>query len=411
MFNIIPELNAIKELFFIDENTGIRKLRNINEQAQLKVLVENTLESFINNLVQDKINTWKSFGFVENKEKKYYEESTKQNITEQYEALAFGSNDINADALNYVYNYVLGNVNIMQLFTTDIANYWKSKQFKEVLKRLKTENPEEHNYIKTQNSKRQRELLLKYYTIEDWYAEHSDTFDNYGKRLAADIAPGEDIPNSYKDTFTVAHVQDQEKYVPMIQEYNKLLGENNDYTRGLDATDAQEYTTLEEHLDIMVNEGEISTSEKAEYLRQDKEADLTKEALSKILQPRKPVYVANHWQNGIQRRIYIKSSSFPLSKTLTKGLEIDKLRKAMETQKIDRLAFIVAIFFLQAELVLPSNDSTLHAERGSGCNCPVASMSVCQWLKLLLQWPFYRSNLLPYECEQPAWPPLSSAST
>src|SRR5690606_28077117 len=48
-------------------------------------------------------------------------------------------------------------------------------------------------------------------------------------------------------------------------------------------------------------------------------------------------------KEGIEFRVYIKSSSFPLFKALTKGQEIDKVRIAMERDKVDRIAFESAV--------------------------------------------------------------------
>jgi len=71
--------------------------------------------------------------------------------------------------------------------------------------------------------------------------------------------------------------------------------------------------------------------------------DLNPEELKIILNPMKLVYVNNIWNNGVEHRLYVKSSSFPLFKQLTRGLELDKLRLQMEKQKIDRVAFESAV--------------------------------------------------------------------
>ncbi|KKM73234.1 hypothetical protein LCGC14_1412530, partial [marine sediment metagenome] len=61
----------------------------------------------------------------------------------------------------------------------------------------------------------------------------------------------------------------------------------------------------------------------------------------------KPVYVNNIVQNIngqlINRRIYIKSSSFVLSPIMTKNKQLDKLRIYMEQNDIDRVAFESAV--------------------------------------------------------------------
>jgi len=59
---------------------------------------------------------------------------------------------------------------------------------------------------------------------------------------------------------------------------------------------------------------------------------LTFEELGIVMQPIKPVYVGNKTsiEDNSDRRIYIKSSSFPLIPELTAGLQIDKVRQGLE---------------------------------------------------------------------------------
>jgi hypothetical protein len=50
------------------------------------------------------------------------------------------------------------------------------------------------------------------------------------------------------------------------------------------------------------------------------------------MQPMKPVYVGNtaSVDDNVDRRVYVKSSSFPLLPELTAGMQLDKLRQALE---------------------------------------------------------------------------------
>ena len=58
--------------------------------------------------------------------------------------------------------------------------------------------------------------------------------------------------------------------------------------------------------------------------------DYSEEAI--VMQPMKPVYVGNtaSIDDNVDRRVYVKSSSFPLLPELTAGMQLDKLRQAME---------------------------------------------------------------------------------
>ena len=113
----------------------------------------------------------------------------------------------------------------------------------------------------------------------------------------------------------------------------------------MEGTDAQEYTTLEEHLNVMYAYGKISDVDYKRFLDKAKNGeDFEGKELDIILQPMKPVYVGNEFdfERDLNKITYIKSSSFPLIPQLTKGLEIDMLRTEMEKHKIDRAAYVTA---------------------------------------------------------------------
>lgn len=113
------------------------------------------------------------------------------------------------------------------------------------------------------------------------------------------------------------------------------------------ATDAQEYTTAKEHVDILFRQGKLDGEFYKKIVKKleaytDKELSgkpiteddlLTREEISKVMQPLKPVYtgLVDDTNSGSMRPMYIKSSSFPLIPQLTKGLELDKMRRFMES--------------------------------------------------------------------------------
>ena len=102
---------------------------------------------------------------------------------------------------------------------------------------------------------------------------------------------------------------------------------------GIDAADAAEYVTAEEHLGILLAQGKMSEEEYNGILPKVKSGTkLDVEELS-WFQPMKPVNV-ERGANGVMN--YIKSAQFPLLPEFTKGTELDKLRKVMEEKGIDR---------------------------------------------------------------------------
>lgn len=203
-------------------------------------------------------------------------------------------------AIDQEINYILANANVMQLISGDPAQYFKK--------------------------------------------DVETTMVEYTKRLAKDIAPGLD-GNFSKPKYRTVFLKDKETNSQHLEQYKKILGEKSSSYTGMEGTDAQEYTTLEEHLNVMYAYGKISDAEYSRFLEMAREGkDFSGKELDIILQPMKPVYVGNEFdfERDLNKITYIKSSAFPLIPQLTKGLEIDTLRKEMEKHKIDRAAYVTA---------------------------------------------------------------------
>lgn len=125
-------------------------------------------------------------------------------------------------------------------------------------------------------------------------------------------------------------------YQTFLKENNKEIGDYFD----IEGTDAQELTTWQEHLDILLRQGRLTEEErnniKVIYDKLSKGEVLDSKELKVVMQPIKPVYagstiVRNDKNEPILNRVtYIKSSSFPLLPQLTAGLKMDAVRKHME---------------------------------------------------------------------------------
>jgi uncharacterized protein (DUF433 family) len=346
VFNHIPTLNNIQDLW--EKDGTVRKLKlDVDTNPTLRHKINAELYRYLNELVDDKLSLWKKYGFSKEINKEDFNEKGEILATKE-NTLRYTGRDIREEAFNFVLNYLVANVNVYQTFVTDPANFFKSKQYKNVLKRdglvdelLEAgviESEEEMSSLK-------RKDLLNFYKLDDWLNEHEDVFNNIGKRLAADAAPGIDIaePAGASNRFTVGFIADNEREAYLQQYLDALLGNDSADYRGTASTDAQEFTTLAEHLYIMNKQGKVTQAQANAIMKADASGiKLTKEQKT-VLNPLKPVYVNNIWRNGRETRVYIKSSSFPLYKELTKGLELDKLRKAMTSQNVDRIAFDSAV--------------------------------------------------------------------
>ena len=119
---------------------------------------------------------------------------------------------------------------------------------------------------------------------------------------------------------------------------------------GIEGTDAQEYTTWQEHFDVVFRQGRLKPKDKAllesvyAKLKRGDNSDLTADELMAIVtNPIKPVHTGReveYFKNSDgsydydqptgMKTVYVKSSSFPLLPQLTKGLELDAVRSKME---------------------------------------------------------------------------------
>jgi len=178
------------------------------------------------------------------------------------------------------------------------------------------------------------------------------------KRNAKDIAPGnEGNPMIWEDgkwvekkTYTTAIINDNK--AGTVNEYLKNHPQLAEAYSEIERTDAQEYTTGVEHIDVMFFAGKIKDEDykriRTKLLSQDKNGVndsniLNKEEYGLIMQPLKPVAVDDYPYAGYSWKVYVKSSSIPLIPQYTQGHEIDKLRQMMVKHEVDRLAHATAV--------------------------------------------------------------------
>jgi hypothetical protein len=169
------------------------------------------------------------------------------------------------------------------------------------------------------------------------------TLKEYGKRLAKDIAPGLDPYFRPQDkkflSMTLADHNQAEKYLDNLRKIFPSYGKVN-------ATDAQELTTTQEHITVKYAHGEISSKMFNDMMNiinnaKDGYYEFTNpDHLRVILQPHKPVFAAQRpASQGAILEDYVKSSSIPLYPPATSGLELDGLRHVMEDRGIARAPF------------------------------------------------------------------------
>lgn len=372
LFYMIPDFNydAMRDLVsqgIITERdfkliwlNGSRELtQHINSDRELPV-INKILTYFTNNLIADTLSEWQSNGIIDPGDfttlfdSKYVKKVLYQNgITSgrvgENAVYKDNTNKILSDeevynivttvaAKDYTINHFLFDTATSQIFYGDPAQTYKGK--------VGT-----HDLVQV-----------------------DATMKEYAKRLAKDIAPGQDLywePSQRKYTsLTIADVKTSEEYLRNFANLQKAYAATNaeDHEGPVEATDAQELTTTQEHIDTFYAGGLISFKIYNEMSKVISDAKggyyefTSPEHLAVIMQPQKPVYAGTREvSNGAQLEDYIKSSSYPLYPPFTTDLEIDKLRQLMENPNgiIQRANFESA-----KKIGLPTKPVTLFTKDG-----------------------------------------------
>lgn len=199
------------------------------------------------------------------------------------------------------------------------------------------------------------------------------TLVEVSKRNASLNAPF-DQGISIQPTYRVGFLKDLKINSDQMAEYRKLLpalakAVEDGYKNG-DMTDAQEVTTVRQHLINLLSLGRISPMEMIQALAHFDPVDfnrakpmladmlrqlgidytlnrdtLRRETASKdmsgYLQVIKPVQRFSRWDPNLSMNVetYIKTSSFPLVPDLVKGKDFEEVLKQMQDNNIDRLNF------------------------------------------------------------------------
>ena len=139
----------------------------------------------------------------------------------------------------------------------------------------------------------------------------------------------------------------EKRYSELKSKLKKALPKVADYM-SITTTDGQEFTTWKEHLDCLYYQGKISEeaykSAGKKLEAQSKELEetgiiseenkLSKEEKDVIFQPMKPLHAGMYFEKKgdytLQRFVYVKTSSFPLTPEMTQGLKLDNIRKNIE---------------------------------------------------------------------------------
>lgn len=411
LFTMIPSLNTLevemdggKVKLLTVLHTAIKNGNNVDDTISLyRTQIDKKLQAVIDSSAESKlriednkmVGSWVTNGFVENGETQSEQISTSfldtkylnsRGTTSKLEATQIAAYD-------FVINNYINQAQIQMLFAGDISNYVQDKQGSKFNLDDKGKIDVTKPKVSVNENENQLEKEQEVYTNII-----KATSVNMSKRLKELISPGNRIAESNNEKYIQVMVNDVEEssntleplvkmwYPDLYQENkkdlqklkqleNKIREENKqgksakiseteynnlkkslqdkfpaiaDYFK-ITATDAQEYTTWSEHLDILLNQGRIKKDvyfglyEKLESQSKDglnENNKLDKEEKKIIFQVIKPLHAGMYFEDlrdsagnvtsKIQRYVYVKTSSFPLLPELTKGMELDNLRKNIE---------------------------------------------------------------------------------
>ena len=170
------------------------------------------------------------------------------------------------------------------------------------------------------------------------------SWDDFSKRAASLVAPGGQGNWSWKYDNNKKSYTTQEYRAVTLKDLNRDIAKYKD----VETTDAQEFVTMQEHIDYLMSQGKIPGSVWESVHNKIVKAgpggyyELSAKELGYIFSPVKPVYVNSAPEGdgtGLNRFDYIKTSRYPLIPQHEAGSERDKLRIWMEKNNVQSANF------------------------------------------------------------------------
>jgi hypothetical protein len=373
LFYHYPELNNQAELFNIDEN-GLPVLKrdaHIEHRDIFNKVIRETLEKEI----AYKLKEWEDLGLIKrDKEGKIthinymdagYSTWASKRIknTKKVEVLdetgaVVESTSSKADpndlavfaATEMVTAYMMHNMNLFQLITTDPAT--------------------QYNTPLDENRK----------PLKPAIEQVQDTFTNINKRLGGEISPGRDLAlENENDNYQLGVIADVKLSSKALKKYEKLFKDNPKaaaYYASINTTDGVEFISLPEKLRFMKESAKLTTEQLDQlgnmlYLYEKQiEAIMEGKDPSKyffnqaqkdlIFQVDKPIMMGTRLAAGVETKMYVKSAAFHLNPEYVIGTELEKLMLMMYNSNVDRLATASAL-----KLGAPAQIQNVFTEDGN----------------------------------------------
>jgi hypothetical protein len=314
---IVGSGNAKVEVNLFDELGQLDKA--VLTDSLLREALKSLITRYFVDMYHQKRKDWADYGIIEEDQngEQYiaYMDGNYQTMVDSA-SVTRSDNRLKEVLLNYIINTSVAHMNIQQLFIGDPALFSDVK-------------------FKKDGSKTDAQNALDFAIA---------TSANQVKRLTGHNGSKAEFSSELDEEMGVLVIKDA-KVVSTAADYIEALIGKSGY-RGINSSDAQELTTLKEHLKRMVKEGKIDQDVMDRVMTHYKKTgDVAVADVKLILNPYKPVYFNNFEKDGKMMNFYIKSSSYPLISSFTKGKPLDALRELMENEEngIDTVAFESAV--------------------------------------------------------------------
>ena len=307
-------------------------------------LVEMNLTKAANN----KVNYWNRTGLIDGIPNKY---KSSRNFKD------LGTDASNTlMALDFIINSQIAKNNMFQLYAGDYTQYGKMKFFNDAYGAMPATEFAYHKLSESVSdaiTKRLAAQLAPRKKGEGFASgQYFQIFLNDFKDISSELIEVAKFYYNKEEVSELGKLIDSYKLTQETKQKKAILDQiNSDFPMisgftDLAVTDAQEYTTAKEHVNILMSMGLLEDSvyesimtklnkqyeaeRKGEPISQD--SILSYAELKTVFQPMKPVYNGRIFdeQNGIMREMYIKSSSFPLLPQMTNDFQLNTLRLQMQ---------------------------------------------------------------------------------
>lgn len=382
-FYFFESLNFLELTYNKKEKTYREHIIDGVSAEELKGEVIDHLLEKINELTDNKLNDWKKLNIGTSNKEDRYSFLDKRYMKDIPKGVKGTDETVRYAAMDFVFNSLIANGEAHKLFIGDPALYAKFMSNKDYVRILNNELVE-----KGEEPTKTLQNLTKEDLSNMLLVNLETTFINLGKRLAGDIAPGLELADSANNKYYQVFFNDKKlnssnvNNSEQLEYFSRINKAYEGNYSGIEGADAQEYTTWKEHLYVLNKLGRLSTKQVEIFTKkltsQSKNGvtdanKLEYADLELVLQPLKPVYVGNilSVDENVDKRLYIKSSSFPLIPQLSSGLELDKIRNEMEAFEKEMStnttqATVRASFGTATKVGAISNDNTLDVFDNNG---------------------------------------------